>query len=206
MIGVTLSPEQIRAAPPEVRRWLRREIAEAFDFHPEREGAKAEADHLVICSPEEVAAIYAAIRGMAPVVTVFFELGREGDGLGAGAVEAYRLDEMARHARLQSVAQLEECLEIIDGAVRAVRNEAGATLYVLDPRGYCLIAAATRANILALWRQLVVGQGGANLRAAGGAESAGARPAAAPAFPEVSGKIPAGGAHLGESAGGASEG
>ena len=198
MIGITLSPEQIRAAPPEVRRWLREEIAAAFEVPLEAEAAKAAPDHLVVCGAEEVAAIYAAIRGMLPVVNVFFELGREGDSGGARGIEAYRLDDMARHARLQSVAQLEECLQIIDEAVRAIRNDPGATLYVLDPRGYCLIATATRANILALWRQLVVGQGGSNARPAGGGEAAGQASASAIAFPEVSATIPAGAAHLGE--------
>jgi len=199
MIGITLSPEQIRTAPAEVRRWLRREIADAFDFPLEREIAKPEADHLVICGPDEVAAIYAAIQGMLPVVNVFFELGREGERVGAGAVEAYRLDDMAHHARLQSLEQLDTCLQIIDEAVRAIRNDPGATLYVLDPRGYCLIATATRTNILALWRQLVVSQGGPSVRAAGGAESPVAR-SASPVFPEVSARMPAGPAQMGEGA------
>ncbi len=199
MIGITLSPEQIRTAPPEVRRWLQREIAGSFDFQPEREAAKTNAEHLVICGPDEVAAVYAAIQGMLPVVNVFFELGREGDRVGSGAVEAYRLDDMAHHARLQSVEQLDTCLQIIDEAVRAIRNDPGATLYVLDPRGYCLIATATRTNILALWRQLVVSQGGPSVRAASGAESPGAR-SASPVFPEVSAMMPAGSAHMSEAA------
>ncbi len=107
MIGITLSPEQIRTAPPEVRRWLQREIAGSLDFQPEREGAKPDAEHLVICGPDEVAAIYAAIGGMLPVVNVFFELGREGESIGPGGVEAYRLGDVLHHARLQSVEQLD---------------------------------------------------------------------------------------------------
>ena len=59
----------------------------------------------------------------------------------------------------------------------------------------CLIATATRANILALWRQLIVGQGGAGATAPQRGETAGP----APAFPEVSATIPPGAAHLGES-------
>ncbi len=196
MIGITLSPEQIRNAPPEVRRWLQREIAGSFESQPEREGAKPDAEHLVICGPEEVAAIYAAIGAMPAVVNVFFELGREGESLGPGGVEAYRLVDLLHHARLQSVEQLDACLQIIDETVRAIRNDPGATLYVLDPRGYCLIATATRTNILALWRQLVVGQGGPSVRAAGGAEVPAAR-SASPAFPEVSATMPAGSAHMG---------
>jgi hypothetical protein len=189
MIGITLSPEQVRAAPPEVRRWLRREIAAAFEFPVDGEAAKTAPEHLVVCGPEEVAAIYATIRNVLPVVNVFFELGREGDGVGAKGVEAYRLDEMARHARLQSVEQLDECLQVIDAAVRAIRNDPGATLYVLDPRGYCLIATATHANILALWRQLVVGQGVKDAPRPA-APAAGAPPAEAQGFPEVSATIP----------------
>ncbi len=198
MIGITLSAEQIRSAPPEVRRWLQREIAGALDFQQEREGAKAEAEHLVVCGPEEVAAIYAAIRGMPPVVNVFFELGREGDSVGPGRVEAYRLVDVLHHARLQSVEQLDACLQMIDNAVRAIRNDPGATLAVIDPRGYCLVATATQANILALWRQqLVAGQDGPTVRAASGVETP-AAPPASPVFPEVSATMPAGAAHMGD--------
>ena len=200
MIGITLSPEQIRAAPPEVRRWLQREIAGSLDFQPEREGAKPDAEHLVICGAEEVAAIYSAIRGILPVVNVFFELGREGDSIGSGGVEAYRLVDMLHHARLQTVEQLDACLQVIDEAVRAIRNDPGATLYVLDPRGYCLIATATRMNILALWRQqLAAGQSGQSVRATGAAEVPGAR-SASPVFAEVSATMPAGSAHMGDAA------
>ncbi len=197
MIGIASSPERIRTAPPEVRRWLQREIAGALDFRSERQGAKPETEHLVIRGPEEVAAIYAAIRGMPPGVGVFFELGREGDSLDPGGVEAYRLVDMLHHARLRSIEQLDACLGIIDEAVRAVRNDPGATLYVLDPSVYCLIATATRAAILAPWRRLAAGQSGASVGAAGGAEAAGVRPAA-PVFPEVSATMPAGSAHSGE--------
>jgi hypothetical protein len=34
MVGITLSPEQIRAAPPEVRRWLEHELAVSLGLNP----------------------------------------------------------------------------------------------------------------------------------------------------------------------------
>ena len=37
MAGVTLSVEEIHAAPPEVRRWLEQEIVRALGMHPLQE-------------------------------------------------------------------------------------------------------------------------------------------------------------------------
>ena len=34
MVGLTLTPEQIRKAPPEVRRWLEREVATTLGQEP----------------------------------------------------------------------------------------------------------------------------------------------------------------------------
>ena len=70
MVGVTLSPEQIRNAPPEVRRWLEQELLASLGLQqPETE---AGAPQLAPCSEEEAAAILSLIQGMLPVVNVFF--------------------------------------------------------------------------------------------------------------------------------------
>ncbi len=200
MVGITLSPEQIRAAPPEVRRWLEREIAASFNVQPEPQAIEAGAKHLVRCSFEEAAAIFAAIRGMLPVVNTFFEFGREGESIGQEGVEAYRLADMLRHTRLQSLEQLGACLQVIDEAVRRVRNDASATLYALDRRGYCVIATMTQQSILGVWRQVIAGHGLANVQAAGGPEAARAE-APAPVFPSIFGAIPPAALHMDGAAG-----
>lgn len=58
MVGITLSPEQIRSAPPEVRRWLEHELAVSFGLHGREVDAEpASAEHLMVFSPEEAAAV-----------------------------------------------------------------------------------------------------------------------------------------------------
>ena len=79
MVGITLSPEQIRAAPPEVRRWLEHELAVPLGLNPPTLPiTQPSHPHLAACTPEEAAQVLSLIQGMLPVVHVFFELGREG--------------------------------------------------------------------------------------------------------------------------------
>jgi len=58
MVGITLSAEQIRGAPPEVRRWLQQEIASSLNMQPERDGTGAKTEHLVVCGPDDALAIF----------------------------------------------------------------------------------------------------------------------------------------------------
>jgi len=77
MVGITLSPEQIRAAPPDVRRWLEHEISTALGFGLNAAAPAAPRQHLISCGLEEARVLLSSIAGMLPVVAVFFELGRE---------------------------------------------------------------------------------------------------------------------------------
>ena len=195
MVGITLSPDEIRGAPQEVRRWLEREIVAAFDLRPEPEPPHSGAEHLVACSREEAAAIYVAIRGVLPVVNVFFELGREGASVGKGDVEAYALADMLRHARLQNLEQLAACLQVLNEVARRIRGDANATLYLLDGRGGCLVATPTQRSILGVWRQVVAGQDVASADAAAGAAAAPSASAAA--------AVPRASIHMGDALGAA---
>jgi hypothetical protein len=95
---------------------------------------------------------------MFPVVNVFFELGRQGASLGADGLEAFRLVDILQHTRLPNVGQVIACLNVINEAARQVRMDTTATLYVLDRRGDCIVAAQTQQSILRLWQQ-VAGMG-----------------------------------------------
>jgi hypothetical protein len=160
MVGITLSPEQIRAAPPEVRRWLEHEIAVSLGLQaPEAAEAKRRSPHLVSLSVDEAAKVLTLIEGTLPVANVFFELGREGSSAGVDGLEAFRLTDILRHARLQTLEQLAACLEAINAAVRSVRADEGATLYGMDQQGYCFIADETQRSILRVWQQLVMERG-----------------------------------------------
>jgi hypothetical protein len=153
MVGVTLSPEQIQNAPPEVRRWLEQELLTAFGLRQPTAGT--EAPQFVACSVEESAAVLSLIQGMLPVVNVFFELGREGIRVEGEDLTAFRVADILRHTRLQTVEQVIACLDTISAAVRRVRQDSSAVFYGLDSGGHCFISAQTQRSILQVWQQVI---------------------------------------------------
>lgn len=160
MVGITLSPEQIKSAPPEVRRWLEHEIAVALGLQaPAPVEAQRASARLVALTVEEAGKVLALIDRRLAEVNVFFELGRQGSSVGAEGLEAFRLVDILRHARLQTLDQLAACLDVINEAVRQVYADPEATLYLLDRRGYCLVAEQTQRSILSVWQQAVTERG-----------------------------------------------
>jgi hypothetical protein len=153
MVGVTLSPEQIRNAPPEVRRWLEQALLAAFGLQQPTAGVKA--PQLAACTVEESAAVFSLIQGMLPVVNVFFELGRQGISVGDEDLTAFRVTDILRHTRLQAVEQVIACLDTISAAVRRVRGDSSAAFYGLDNGGHCFISAQTQRSILQIWQQVI---------------------------------------------------
>ena len=159
MLGITLTLEQIRTAPVEVRRWIEHELAKSLGLQPqESKTSQLGREHLAACSPQEAIAVLSLIREMLPVVNVFFELGRQGTSFGREGVEALRLVDILHHARLQSVDQVIACLDVINEAVRRVTDDVAATVYALDDRGDCLIATQTQRSVFRIWQQAVVGE------------------------------------------------
>lgn len=168
MIGITLSPEQIRNAPAEVRQWIEHEIASSLGLGPQAADATATSgEQLAACSYDELVALLPLIQGVFPAVNVFFELGRQSAGQVQEGIEAYRLTDLQHHTRLQSTEQVISCLAYIDEALHRVRGAADASFYGLNG-GYCFIAAQTQQNIRRLWVELL-GRGEAAARAQAGA-------------------------------------
>jgi hypothetical protein len=155
MVGITLSPEQIQQAPPEVRRWLEQQITGSLGLYRTEPLFQTPSRHLVGCNLEEARAILSLIQGSLPVVSVFFELGREPVAASAQGVRALWLDDMLRHTHMHVPEQIVACLEAIDQALQRVRAEPGATLTALDGVGHCLVAHATAQNVQALWREVI---------------------------------------------------
>jgi hypothetical protein len=156
MVGITLLPEQIREAPPEVRRWLEQQLVGSWPgAYRAAPSIEPPGQHLVACSLEEARAILSLIHGLLPVVTVFFELGREPAAISAPGLRALRLDDMLRHTRLQGVEQLVACLKIVDEALQRVRGDADVALAALDESGHCVVAEATARSIVELWQEIV---------------------------------------------------
>jgi hypothetical protein len=159
VIGITLTSEQVRAAPADVRRWIEGQVISSLGLqNPPANVDQPQQEHLVSCSANEVAAILSQIQGILPAVNVFFEFGRQGTVVPQSRVEAFRLLDIAHHTRLQNVTQVIACLDIINEALGRVRGDPGATFCGFDQEGHCYIAIETQQNILRLWQGIVAGQ------------------------------------------------
>lgn len=156
MIGISLTAEQVRAAPPEVRHWIEQQVAAVFAPSDE---APPDQRHLAPLSPGDAQALLEQIEDILPVVSVFFELGREAGSVPVQGMRVFRLPEIMRHTRLQSVAQVIECLDVINDALRHVRQDPAAAVCGVDREGRCFVAEATSHAILTLWQGIVAGRG-----------------------------------------------
>ncbi len=103
MVGITLTPEQIRSVPPEVRRWLEEEIAASLGLRVHGVEDLPSRGQVVGLSLDEARAILAPIQGMLPLVTAFFELGRKGEGPGPQGLVILSLAKIFTHARLRAL-------------------------------------------------------------------------------------------------------
>ena len=159
MIGITLTTDQIRNAPKEVRQWIEHEVIASLGLAAEAPRPQpAQAVHLSACSEEEAAAILAQVRGMLPAVNVFFEFGRPGVAYGQPPVMAFRLLDILHHTKLQNMGQVMACLEQINDAFVRLRGEANVRFCGFDNEGHCFVAPETRVSIASLWHQVIAGQ------------------------------------------------
>jgi len=159
MTGITLSSEQIRNAPADVRRWIEREVMTSMGQPaPLENGGESHGNHLAACSEEEVTAILSHIQGVLPAVNVFFEFGRQGAVFGQPDIEAFRLLDIAHHTRLQNVGQVIACLDIINQAFGRVCGDTDARFCGFDHDGHCFITLETQQNILKVWRKVIASQ------------------------------------------------
>lgn len=155
MIGITLSIEQIRAAPPEVRRWIEHAVIAALGVAAAAPAAApASVSHLMACTRDEVAAVLARIQGSLPAVNVLFEFSRPGISMGQPAVMQFRLMDILHHTRLRNIDQVIECLDAINRALAGVRNDPAARFCGFDHEGHCLIAPQTQASVATLWQDM----------------------------------------------------
>jgi len=157
MIGITLTSEQIRTAPPDVRHWIEREVMASFG-QPSQPKDEPRGEHLAVCSQAQAEAVLAQIQGVLPVVNVFFELGRQGAIFGQPNIEAFRLLDIAHHTRLSDVNQVVACLDIINQAFSNACGDVTARFCALDREGHCFIAMETQQNILRLWQKTIARQ------------------------------------------------
>jgi hypothetical protein len=159
MIGITLSSEQIRVAPADIRQWIEREVATSLGLpSPSANANRQSGEQLAACSPDEVATLLSEIQGVLPAVNVFFEFGRQGAVIGPSRVEAFRLLDIAHHTRLPDIGQVIACLDIINEALGRIRGDNNARFCGLDHEGHCFIAMETQQSILHLWQDVLAAQ------------------------------------------------
>jgi hypothetical protein len=182
MVGLTLSSEQIRSAPQEVRRWLEQEIMRTLGLQPGHEfAAQSATPPLVGCTVDEAREILSLVQNMLPVVSVFFELGREPNSIPVRAMRAFRLGDILRGSRLHTPQQVIECLDVLSQALRQVKGDGEAMFYGLDSQGHCLVAESTMRSILRLWQEIVA----QHALQADAQPAQGAEPQAAQAVPQA---------------------
>lgn len=158
MISFALSPEQIKAAPREVRRWIESEIAATLAVlgGSDHDDSEVETAALAACTAEDAAQVFELIKGNFLVSQIFFELAREApDRGGTSPLHALSIGDMLRHARLTNGDALINCFNAINQAFRKVRGKPDAMLFGFDRYGHGYIQKETHHSIRAVWEALV---------------------------------------------------
>ena len=160
MVGIVLSEEQIKSAPPEVRRWLAAVVEGTLqaghNLAYDRGGFRYAEDDLAICDPQEVLQIFSALRSDATACQIFFRLGQDNYDREAGRHTPIPVanDELMAGSVI-SAERLEQCLAEANRCLRSVRNNPRATLFVRDPAGRVVLHERTQWNIHTLLQHLV---------------------------------------------------
>ncbi|WP_316214442.1 hypothetical protein [Bradyrhizobium sp. SZCCHNR2035] len=163
MIGITLTADQIRSAPPEVRRWIEHQVLAGLGLAadaPPQPTLPMQSAHLVALSTDDAAKVLSQIEGMLPAVNVFFEFARPGVSLGQPPVMMVRLIDILHHTRLQNIGQVMACLEVINRALAEVRHDPSVRFCGFDNEGHCLIAPETQRAIASVWQTVIAKQHG----------------------------------------------
>jgi hypothetical protein len=160
MAGLMLTAEQIRNAPPEVRKWLG-SIVDAEFLLDGQSPNDAETNESILCSctPEEAAAVFVRIRNHFLTAQVMLELGRYVPYIvdSAREVVAVPFAEIVRRAGLEDSRELIGCLERIGWGFKAARDNPNAQLFGFDERGRIYFREATYQSLRKLWEKLVLG-------------------------------------------------
>src|ERR1700758_5426707 len=157
MTSFTFSLEQLRAAPPEVRRWVEHEIGTALGMlgRLDRDRSQVHTAALAACTPEEALQMFESIKDNFLLSQVFFELAREAPAARAAPpLHALNIAEMLRHTRLSDGDRLADCFTAINQIFQTVRNDPEAALFGFDKYGHVYIHETPHHCIRRLWEQL----------------------------------------------------
>lgn len=159
MIGITLTTDQIRSAPKEVRQWIEHQVIASLGLAADAPAPRpAQAAQLAILNEDEAAAVLQQVRGMLPAANVFFEFARPGVSYGQPPMMSFRLIDILNHTKLQNIGQVMTCLEALDQAVAGLRGDPSLRFCGFDNEGHCFVAPQTQAAVAALWHEVIASQ------------------------------------------------
>lgn len=158
MVGIVLSAEQVKAAPPAVRHWLEQQIS--ADFSPGLPAPPAEPafdpERIAACSLPEIMQIFERIRHDGLACRAFLEFGQEPVAtLHPSPLYALDLAEIARDTGIDRGNQLVACLNLINSALQVARADPDATLFAFDRNGRCYVHELTHRALHLLRRDLL---------------------------------------------------
>jgi hypothetical protein len=159
----TFSVEQIRSAPPEVRRWIANEISRAFGGlagaspqAPASGASQPEAAALAACTVPEVMPVFELIADDPVASRLFFELAREHSvDSGLPEVRALKVADLLHHVGLPDLNSLLDGLTAIDRAFHQIHGERAGGLFGLDDAGHVYLHEVTQSSIRRIWEELV---------------------------------------------------
>ena len=157
MTAFSFTLEELRSAPPEVRRWIENEILAAITAagRPEHDFSQVHAAALASCTLEEASQIFDLIKGNFLLTQIFFELAREVPDRGSGPLHALDIGAVLRHTRLSDGDQLAGYLSAINQTFQKVRNDPEAALFGFDQYGHVYVHEATHKSVRSLWEHFV---------------------------------------------------
>jgi len=144
--GLFLTPEQIREAPPEVRRWL------ATLSTPAAAPVRAP----VSCTEADIAALLEQLKDDELGCQLVFELGCAAVDPSSGQPlqRAIAISEVVRHTDIENGARVLDCVSRINAVLRSIRRDVNAQLCVLE-EGRLRLDPRTQQAIFKVWRGLV---------------------------------------------------
>jgi hypothetical protein len=164
MIGIVLSSEQVKAAPPVVRDWLEQQVAGDFSPAvipaPRRLGGRAAAEvdpsGITACSLAEVLQVFERIRHDGGACRVFLDFGREPvDTLHASSLYALDLSEVIGDTGIAEKGRLAAALNLINAALQALRGDPEARIFTIDAQGRCYVHELTHRSLHLLRQDLL---------------------------------------------------
>ena len=154
MISFAFTVDQIRSAPPEVRRWFEAEIVGALREAASPRPEPAHSPELAACTPEEALGVFELVQSDFATAQVFLEFGREPPlSNSPRPLHAFGIGDFKRKLRL-SDDRLADCFGTINHAFMRVRNIPEAVLLGFDQANHVYLHEATHASIRALWERL----------------------------------------------------